>query len=457
MTYTNFLPIGANPKKFLSFFKVGGGFRAEDYTAIKHITDGHWINWDRKNPPTTYIDVGSGEIPDVWIKPENSVVIEVKAASVIKSDAFGTSHSLRFPRFKRWRDPSDKNWEAALSTDDFLRLKDEAEASLHEKKMTVDTKGKRISKRLKREIAIAGNDSKVRAPYAGPQSAVFEGLDFCVLSDMLRPAKKSKAEIEQLIKSNGGSIFQSATARANTVVIADKRVVKVASIIKANNANVVRPIWVLDAVQQSQVDGPGMQRLLIPFEPRHMFHTTQHAMHDIQGNVDPYGDSYARDVTADELKQILDEMIYPKNPPSSSFSPSSFLAQLSAHGRALDGDGDGDGEVPGALFSGQLIRFVPDDPDVVEETDPKLALQLRISKWHVRFAGGVVAGNDEDEDITQFVVVGGDGKGGKEVAEAVRRMIARSGRERVPRVVGMGWVGECWKEGTLLDEERFVV
>src|SRR5947207_2930526 len=64
-----------NPMKFRSFFRVGGGLTAMDYANIRHHTDGKWIDWDAKNPPTQFIELGGGSLqyekPDVWIKPSD--------------------------------------------------------------------------------------------------------------------------------------------------------------------------------------------------------------------------------------------------------------------------------------------------------------------------------------------------------------------------------------------------
>lgn len=423
--------------KFYSFFKVGGGFTAQDYANIKETTDGKWIDWDRKHPPTEYIDTGNGEIPDVWIKPSDSLVIEVKAASVVESNAFQTRYSLRFPRFRKLR--TDKDWQTALSVEEFISLKQQAETEAKDKSMTVEGKRERITKRLKKELAIAGNDNKIRTPYAGPQTAVFGGLNFCVMSEMTHPTKKSKAEIEQIIKSNGGNIFQSPTVKEDIVVIGDKRVVKVVSLEKAGHTNVVRPTWVLDAVKQSEIDGPQMQRLIIPFEPNHMFYATSDAKEAIAGNVDEYGDSYARDVTTDELKGTLENMIHPKN---SMFSPDDFWAQLQDHSHESFSD------QPGSIFRGKVVRFVPENAE-----DSKLELDLRIARYQFTFACGKVADDDEDESITHFVVV--DEKAAD--VEGLRAMIGRSTRTRFPRVVRLGWMQDSWKDKTLLDEERYAV
>jgi DNA ligase-4 len=72
--------------RFHSFLKVGGGFTAGDYAKIRfeylltlsdtsrHITDGHWNDWDPNNPPMEYIELADAnqtfERPDQWIKPD---------------------------------------------------------------------------------------------------------------------------------------------------------------------------------------------------------------------------------------------------------------------------------------------------------------------------------------------------------------------------------------------------
>lgn len=43
-----------------------------------------------------------------------------------------------------------------------------------------------------------------------------------VLSDSLRPEKKSKNEIEGLIKSNGGNVFQRHDAQPTMICIGDR-------------------------------------------------------------------------------------------------------------------------------------------------------------------------------------------------------------------------------------------
>lgn len=417
--------------KFYSFFKVGGGFRAEDYANIMHHTDGKWVEFDRNHPPTQYIELGGSdglnEKPDVWIKPSDSIVIEVKAASVGPTDSFRTSYTLRFPRFKRLR--MDKDWQSALSIYEFLQVKETAEAE-SKKEMKVDNSRRKISKRLKRELVIASSDSKIKTPYAGPSTAIFKGLEFCVLSEMIHPQKKSKAELEQIIKSNGGAIFQNPTSKEDMICLGDKRVVKIASLIKSGHKNIVKPAWILDALKQAEIDGPGRERLLIPFEPTHMFHMTPESQGNIQESVDTYGDSYARDNTVGTLKELFEDMIHPKN---SEFSVNDFLTGLESRGKGFEG-------MHGSMFRGLIAWF---------DFDSGEALDLQIAKNRFQFARGIVAEAADDETVTHIVITD------QSDVKSLRQAIAKTIRRKIPRLVRWEWLEECWKEKTLLDEERF--
>lgn len=171
-----------NSQKCYSFCKVGGGFAAQDYATLRHRTEGKWKNWDPKKPPTEFIELGGGraqhERPDMWIKPEDSIVICVKAAQVVTSDMFRIGLTLRFPRLKMLR--PDKNWKTALSVDEFMQLKSNIEQEKKEKEFEVEnTRKKRATKRTKKELTIAGDTTRSQVNFQPPSGKLFEGLNFC--------------------------------------------------------------------------------------------------------------------------------------------------------------------------------------------------------------------------------------------------------------------------------------
>lgn len=430
----NHLQAGANEEKCLSFFKVGGGFTGEDYAEIKHRTEGKWIDWDAKNPPSEYIELGGGEArqferPDVWIRPKDSVVLSAKAASVAPSESFAFGYTLRFPRFRRLR--LDRTWDSALSIDEFQELREKVEEESQEKAMTFEDTRRRATKRRRVDLVIAG-DSKDTAEFHGERTKLFAGLQFCILSESLKPFKKTKVELETLIKENGGTISQRPDATSSMIIIADKNVVKVASLIKGGDANIIRPRWLKDCLGQDE-DG-----FLLPYEERHLFHGTDLVKRYVLQQSDHYGDSYARDVEVEELRDLLRDM--PKIEQGEKFDTMAFLEQLESEGTDLT-------ELRNYMFARAVVHFVPVGAAGAAAVD-----ELKLK---VEYCKGKCASELEDEQITHIVVVGDDDMEIGEAASAVRQQI--STRSRVPRLVNSQWVRNCWEEKTVVDEETFAV
>jgi len=298
-----------NEMKCFSFFKVGGGFSAPDYADIRHLTEGKWHDWDVKKPPTEYIELAGGERqferPDVWIRPDESVVFEVKAASVTTTDQFRMGSTLRFPRFKKLR--QDKDWKSALSMQEFKELKQRAEEDKQEKQLRVDDarKTKRSKRRKKGTVVVGQEDVKFESSLKR-ESKLFDGKSFLILTDQIKP-KKSKVELEQLVKINGGKIVQT-DRDDDTICIADKNVVKVASISKMGKKVIVRPKWLFDCVKQAESDGLTREPFQLPYEPDVIFSCPDDQKESYERNVDKYGDSFARNINVEDLRLLLAKM-----------------------------------------------------------------------------------------------------------------------------------------------------
>ncbi|CAA9961351.1 DNA ligase [Pyrenophora teres f. maculata] len=413
-----------------SFFKVGGGFSREDYAAIRGRTEGKWHNWDRRRPPP-FIELGGHEQnrqherPDQWIRPSDSVVLECKAASVESSDKFRSTLTLRFPRFKLLR--VDKRWDQALSIQEFLDVKSRAEKekSEKEKEFKIEQSRRKKARTTKKPLTVVGDDAVI-TPYAGPVSKVFEGLTFYIMTEQVHPSKKSKADLEALVKANGGRLIQRNTTAKDLVIVADKRLIKVASLEKRGTNNIVKPIWLQDCIMQNERDA-GAPPYLLPFEPnRHMYYLHDDDQIDYEANLDDNGDSYARDITdVDEMRRLLDGVEIPK----SKFSRDAFLEQLEGHGEDFS-------QFKTYMFQNVKAKF---SGEVGSE------LRVRLAKNYVRFGGGQVADGGDEEGVTHVVVADG-------------QTSAAKGKARVnglARVVGLGWIEKCWEEGTRIDEERF--
>ncbi|KAK4106319.1 ATP-dependent DNA ligase [Parathielavia hyrcaniae] len=446
----NFVRSGAvaSREKCLSFCKVGGGFKAEDYGEIRHHTEGKWRDWDAASPPSELVELGGGERlqherPDVWIRPSESVVLSVKAASFAPSDQFAMGWTLRFPRFRRLR--LDKAWDAGMDVDEVEALRTKVKQEEKDRRaMEMESRKRKPAKRQRRELVIAGaaDPADATAEFAGaaaakkkPPTDLFRGLDFCVLSEAVQPKKMAKPALEKLIKDNGGSIHQTVDKGSGMILLADKNVVKVASLKRAGDADIVRPKWVLDCLAQSGGEG-----YLVPFEESHLLHATEEMKKVAEESTDQFGDSYARGVAVDELRAILDRMDMPDGD-GGAFDAGRFLDQLEEHGHDLE-------SLKSFMFRRCRVHFA-----LGEGVPGTTALKLRN---YVRFGNGEVVDDVGDEKITHVVILSG-----KEDTTASERLVAAdvrykvSSRRAVPRIVSAKWVEDCWKEGTLVDEEEY--
>jgi len=414
-------------EKCWSFFKVGGGFSRDDYTSVRGRTEGKWHDWDARKPPS-FIELGGHdqnrqhERPDQYIYPHDSVVLECKAASVEGTDKFRTRLTLRFPRFKFLR--VDKRWDQALSYEEFQELRRTAEERHQEKEKEFEIeKGRRKRTRTtKKPITVAGSEV-VSTPYAGPASKLFDGLAVYIMTPQSHPTPLSKPALESVCKAHGAQIVQRDSPDPNLVIVAEKRLVKVASLEKRDTHNIVRPVWISDCIAQHERDGAALSYLL-PFEPnRHMLYLLDGKVEEYEANVDEFGDAYARDVGGvSEMRKLLDGMDVPEK--SAVFDRDLFLEQLEDHGESML-------HLKGYMFSGMRVAFHDsEDLDVV------------LARNYIKFGGGVVVDGLDEEGITHIVV-----------SDGVEPQQEKT--SRLARVVGVKWIEKCWAECTRVDEERF--
>lgn len=248
------------------------------------------------------------------------------------------------------------------------------------------------------------------------------------MTEQVRPTKKSKAELEALVKAHGGKIVQRDAADENLVVVADKRLVKVASLEKRDTNNIVRPVWISDCVAQHERDGAVLSYLL-PFEPnRHMLYLLDGKQMEVEENVDGCGDAYARDIEGvGEMRALLEGMDKPETG-RGGFDREVFLEQLEDHG-------EGFVHLKCYMFSNMKVAFE-------KSGEVGCAVEVQLARNYIRFGGGVVVDGVDEEGVTHIVAPrGAEPKQNKTLGMA--------------RVVGVEWIQKCWAEGTRVDEERF--
>ncbi|KAK9318464.1 ATP dependent DNA ligase domain-containing protein [Lipomyces starkeyi] len=420
------------PPKFWSFCRVGGGFTAAEYGTIRHLTDGQWQKWDSRRPPLQYMELAGDknekEMPDVWILPEKSVVLEVKAASVVpESEQYRTNVTLRFPRFRRIR--QDKNYLTALSLKEFMTLKEQAETESQERQLELE-EHRRTSKRPKKQLRILGGHETVVLEGA-PTSQIFAGHIFCVFVD-----SKRKTELQKIIISHGGTTIQDVPAGPQnmTHVIADKDLVKIASLKRQGNWNIIRPTWIQDCVFNQRI---------VPYEPRHVYFATEGFLEAVRRHVDLYGDSYTRSM--EDIKELRDML---------NLMPDPSIDAIAKEYDILLSESDSSFyNIPSLIFYDTVIYL--DKPDLPSSEnlprhlhDSSATFRLQIAANYATFGGARISDDINSREITHIVTMR---DAPKNRITAIRSEI--SFRLRVPRVVSVEWIEQSWKESTRLSEE----
>ncbi|ODQ64672.1 ATP-dependent DNA ligase [Nadsonia fulvescens var. elongata DSM 6958] len=297
------------PQRFWSFCRVGGGFTSQEYAHIQHITHGKWHKWDPLSPPLKYMELAGQfndkERPDLWIKPENSVILEIKAAQVRPSDSYRAGLTLRFPRFRKLRD--DRSWETALSFREFIKLRQETDAQRAEKQLSFEQhRRKNISTRNKLQIIGAEDsfttDDKVIDVV---NCALFNNFTFYIMSDVQKP-RVSKGHLERLIKAHGGQITQFYNECILFTIISDKITFRLNAILPQNPSLIVfKPSWVFDCIENNTI---------VKIEPGHLLHATIEMREKAAKNVDKYGLSIYQMSKMLETKAALINLPRIKNP-----------------------------------------------------------------------------------------------------------------------------------------------
>lgn len=129
-----------------------------------------------------------------------------------------------------------------------------------------------------------------------------------------------------------------------------------------------------------------------------MFFFTESSKDLIDTNIDQYGDSFARDTTINELREIFDAM---PNKFETIFNLDEFRKQLDEEQHDL-------GELRGWMYWGMLLYVDPlaEDfrPTLKKQSFKTMGLRMKLASSTARFAGAQITSDLNDKDITHIVV-----------------------------------------------------
>ncbi|XP_058442972.1 DNA ligase 4 [Malaya genurostris] len=253
--------------------------------------------------------------PNVWIPPKHSIVLQLKGSELVRSDSYGTTYTIRFPRVMAIR--SDKSYLDVCTKQEFDQLctSNTSVTKLAKRHVTAsdlisDTGSTGSNRKRKRSSAVQSR-RVVNFPHAFDSvAAVLEvqqidsicsGLDFCVLTS----AKNCPpvTEIESMILRHGGRLVKNPGPKTYAVVAGD-RTFRVERIIDSGKYNVVSIEWLIRALAGSEP-----RQELLKFKPNDMLAITPETQKQMADQFDRFGDCLISPITSlDEMRALLKQM-----------------------------------------------------------------------------------------------------------------------------------------------------
>ena len=364
------LASGARPRHFYSFCKVGSGYTQAELQQLRETLADKWRRYDqRKAERGAYPWLmgwlpEAGEVPDVIIEPQHSLLMEVKVYEVnpCRKAKFWAEATCRFPRAVCIR--YDKPWYEAMDIEETRRLAAEDRVKGRRAELLVEGHGgddagptgagsgeaewgvastvkgaggggggkkrRRGGKEVDGEAGGAGGRSTAGGRAGAVlglfqaadvrevevRSSLLRGAQFCVMT-VAASGPRSKAALEQLIVAHGGAVSQHPlpSPAFRCILADDSGWVRLLVHKKKGVHDVVHCQWLLDSVHAQQ---------LLPYthSSRYLISATQRTLSQARQRVDQWGDELDEDVTSGEqLRRRMVEIRHSGRAP-----PHPFLA-----------------------------------------------------------------------------------------------------------------------------------
>ncbi|KAA1468079.1 DNA ligase 4 [Dentipellis sp. KUC8613] len=249
---------GEEPK-YSTFVRIGSGFSYADYVWIRSKP---WKEWDPKRPPQ-FLQTANKSVEDkcdLYLEPEDSFIIKVKAAEITPTDQYHMGFTMRFPRALIIRDD--------LTIEDCITATGILESIRTETKRKMENERGHVKKKRKltrKKPSIIGGYKGVDVKDVEVQTDLFEGMTFMVASDPKSKTRDAdKQNLLKLIRANGGTFVQIPRNQPGLMIVYGGSITPfdIRSLIK-KGYDIIKPEWIIDSAAAGERK---------PFSKRYFFH-----------------------------------------------------------------------------------------------------------------------------------------------------------------------------------------
>ncbi|EDW00339.1 DNA ligase 4 [Drosophila grimshawi] len=275
-------------------------------SVLHHELSPHWRNASTDPPPLWYHYKPNEKdgSPDVWIQPDKSIVLQVKAADLTPNGAYFTPKSLHFPRTQLMRD--DKVWNECMTLQEYTELcqgrggikkLNKRQASLND--FTTERKRQKITPAERNRLGLAAYEKRYDVEPLEHSSQLFDGFSFCILSGA---RGNSKQQLQTLAAKNGGTIVQNPLPNdPKCICIAGDLIYLVERLMQQQprTNNILRLDWLLRVCEKQNIE----------LRPRDVLSATNALQSQFAKSFDRLGDSYT-DIfcSIEELQEVLQDI-----------------------------------------------------------------------------------------------------------------------------------------------------
>ncbi|KZS94450.1 DNA ligase 4 [Sistotremastrum niveocremeum HHB9708] len=263
---------GEEPK-YRTFVRIGSGLTFADYVEIRSRP---WKPYDKNRPPPWLLSAPKGleDKPDVYLEPQDSFILKVKAAQITPTDQYHMGLTMRFPRALIIRDD--------LTIADCATASDIFESLRSEKKRKIDEASGTTSKRRKlgpkfKTLTLAHNTVPEDIDSQESKSSLFSGMKFYILLEG-KPtpntvATQRKHDLQRLIVSHGGDFTAGYKHDPSILILygGETKPAPVSMIIRAGERDIIRTRWISDCVKRQTI---------LPLKEKYLFFATESRRRD---------------------------------------------------------------------------------------------------------------------------------------------------------------------------------
>ncbi|CAH0727516.1 unnamed protein product, partial [Brenthis ino] len=289
------------PTRWVCVGRVSTGFTYEERERVCAILENNW-KLAKKSPIPPCLHFNK-EKPDIWILPEHSMVLQVRASELVRSSGYGAPYTLRFPRVVRLR--RDKPVADVMSLAQFNQL-------VATRSPVIKLGTKRVSESQIDQIDQL--DMKIRrARTSKPKPQVPEqfrgnargdvpvtskallGRKLCVLSDT---ESCKKADLISIIESHGGKHVANPGADTWCCIVGNLTY-RARTLIKTQEYDVISASWLCSLPAS---DAP------CKLSPLDMLSIKKQTKLNLSLDYDPFGDSYKDEIDEESLRKCFQKM-----------------------------------------------------------------------------------------------------------------------------------------------------